>query len=82
VNKILHPPITALKSASGSDELTATADLLRTLFGVEDSQKATSTAAGLDANANSAQTRQSASTSRTSGLPDNELAAEKSTSPR
>lgn len=35
VNKILHPPISALKNASGSDELTATAEMLRSLFGLE-----------------------------------------------
>ena len=36
VNKILHPPISALKGASGSEQLTATAELLRSLFGIED----------------------------------------------
>lgn len=36
VNKIVHPPITALKSLSGSDQLRATAELLRSLFGIED----------------------------------------------
>ena len=36
VNKILHPPISALKNASGSDRLTATADTLRSLFGIRD----------------------------------------------
>ncbi len=35
VNKILHPPISALKSASGSEDLTATAEMLRALFGLE-----------------------------------------------
>jgi hypothetical protein len=35
VNKILHPPISALKAAGGSDELTATAELLRSVFGLE-----------------------------------------------
>jgi len=35
VNKILHSPISALKSFSGSDQLASTADLLRTLFGIE-----------------------------------------------
>jgi len=35
VNKILHSPISALKSASGSDELTTTSEILRTLFGLE-----------------------------------------------
>jgi glutamyl-tRNA reductase len=35
VNKILHPPISALKSASGSEELTATSETLRALFGLE-----------------------------------------------
>jgi len=36
VNKILHPPISALKGASGSEQLTATAETLRNLFGLED----------------------------------------------
>lgn len=36
VNKILHTPISALKSVSGSERLTATAELLRNLFGIED----------------------------------------------
>ena len=36
VNKILHPPITALKSTSGSDEFAATAEFLRNLFGFEE----------------------------------------------
>jgi glutamyl-tRNA reductase len=36
VNKILHPPIAALKSASGTDQLAATAESVRNLFGVED----------------------------------------------
>ena len=36
VNKILHPPISALKNASGSDRLAATADTLRNLFGIQD----------------------------------------------
>lgn len=36
VNKILHPPISALKGASGSEQLTAAAELLRNLFGIED----------------------------------------------
>jgi glutamyl-tRNA reductase len=35
VNKILHPPISALKSASGSEELTTTSEILRALFGLE-----------------------------------------------
>ncbi len=35
VNKILHPPISALKTASGSEELTATSEMLRALFGLE-----------------------------------------------
>ena len=35
VNKILHPPISALKTASGSEELTATSETLRALFGLE-----------------------------------------------
>ena len=35
VNKILHSPISALKSASGSDEVTTTSEILRTLFGLE-----------------------------------------------
>ena len=35
VNKILHPSIAALKGASRSDELTATAELLRSVFGLE-----------------------------------------------
>ena len=36
VNKILHPPISALKGASSSEQLTATAEILRNLFGLED----------------------------------------------
>ncbi|MBV9074440.1 MAG: glutamyl-tRNA reductase [Acidobacteria bacterium] len=36
VNKILHPSVTALKTMTGSEQLTAAAELLRTLFGVED----------------------------------------------
>jgi glutamyl-tRNA reductase len=35
VNKILHKPISALKDVSGSDQLTTTAELLRSLFGIE-----------------------------------------------
>ena len=35
VNKILHPPISALKTASGSEELTATSEIVRALFGLE-----------------------------------------------
>ena len=35
VNKILHPPISALKNASGSEELTTTSEILRGLFGLE-----------------------------------------------
>ena len=35
VNKILHPPISALKTASGSEEVTATSEMLRALFGLE-----------------------------------------------
>jgi glutamyl-tRNA reductase len=37
VNKILHKPISALKDVSGSDQLTTTAELLRSLFGIDDS---------------------------------------------
>ncbi|MFL6438335.1 MAG: glutamyl-tRNA reductase [Terriglobales bacterium] len=36
VNKILHRPISALKDVSGSDQLTTTAELLRSLFGIDD----------------------------------------------
>lgn len=36
VNKILHPPISALKNASGTDQLAVTAESVRNLFGVED----------------------------------------------
>jgi glutamyl-tRNA reductase len=36
VNKILHSPISALKGASGSEQLTATAELLRNVFGIDD----------------------------------------------
>jgi glutamyl-tRNA reductase len=36
VNKILHSPIAALKSVSGSDQLSATRELLRNLFGIEE----------------------------------------------
>jgi glutamyl-tRNA reductase len=36
VNKIVHPPIAALKSVSGSEQLLATAEFLRNLFGIED----------------------------------------------
>jgi glutamyl-tRNA reductase len=36
VNKIAHPPIAALKSVSGSEQLLATAEFLRNLFGIED----------------------------------------------
>jgi glutamyl-tRNA reductase len=36
VNKIVHPPIVALKSVSGSEQLLATAEMLRNLFGIED----------------------------------------------
>lgn len=36
VNKILHPPIAALKNASGTDQLAVTAESVRNLFGVED----------------------------------------------
>src|SRR5215469_2648379 len=35
VNKILHTPISTLKSFSGSDQLASTAELLRGLFGIE-----------------------------------------------
>jgi len=35
VNKILHVPISTLKSFSGSDQLASTAELLRALFGIE-----------------------------------------------
>jgi len=37
VNKILHKPISALKDIGGSDQLTTTAELLRSLFGIDDS---------------------------------------------
>lgn len=36
VNKILHPPISALKAAGASDRLTTTAEVLRALFGIEE----------------------------------------------
>jgi glutamyl-tRNA reductase len=36
VSKILHRPISALKDVSGSDQLTTTAELLRSLFGIDD----------------------------------------------
>ena len=36
VNKIVHHSIATLKSVSGSEQLPATAELLRTLFGIED----------------------------------------------
>ena len=36
VNKIVHPPIAALKSVSGSEQLLVTAEMLRNLFGIED----------------------------------------------
>lgn len=36
VNKILHGPISTLKSFGGSDQLASTAELLRGLFGIED----------------------------------------------
>ena len=36
VNKILHSPISALKSASGSDQLTAISEALRSLFSIHD----------------------------------------------
>ena len=36
INKILHAPISTLKALSGTGQLTATAELLRSLFGIED----------------------------------------------
>jgi glutamyl-tRNA reductase len=36
VNKILHPPISALKAAGGSDRLTTTTEVLRALFGIDE----------------------------------------------
>ena len=36
VNKILHSPVSALKAMSGSEQLASVADLVRSLFGVED----------------------------------------------
>jgi hypothetical protein len=36
VNKILHKPISALKDVGGSAQLTTTAELLRSLFGIDD----------------------------------------------
>ena len=36
INKILHAPISTLKSLSGTGQLTATAELLRSLFGIEE----------------------------------------------
>ena len=36
VNKILHPPISALKNVSGSEELSTVAETLRNLFGIDD----------------------------------------------
>ena len=35
MNKILHVPITTLKGFSGSDQLASTAELLRSIFGIE-----------------------------------------------
>ena len=36
INKILHAPISTLKALSGTGQLTATAELLRSLFGIEE----------------------------------------------
>ena len=36
VNKILHSPISALKTMSGSEQLASVADLVRSLFGIHD----------------------------------------------
>ena len=47
VNKIVHPPIAALKSVSGSEQLLATAELLRNMFGLED-EAARSNGAAVD----------------------------------
>jgi glutamyl-tRNA reductase len=48
VNKIVHPSIAALKSASGSEQLLATAELLRNLFGIEDESARRNGASGLE----------------------------------
>src|SRR5205823_7060130 len=47
VNKILHSPISALKNVSGSDQLTTTAELLRSLFDIEDDSARRSGAASI-----------------------------------
>ena len=46
VNKILHTPISALKSFSGSDQLATTAELLRGLFGIESEEARRNGASG------------------------------------
>jgi glutamyl-tRNA reductase len=46
VNKILHTPISALKSFSGSDQLASTAELLRGLFGIESDEARRNGASG------------------------------------
>jgi glutamyl-tRNA reductase len=56
VNKIVHSPIAALKSVSGSEQLLATAEMLRNLFGIEDeAARRNGTAAASKASQGSAQ---------------------------
>jgi glutamyl-tRNA reductase len=82
VNKILHHPITALKSASGSDELTTTADLLRTVFGFEETTGSANAAAVSNPSANGIETKQEGSRSSADVPRKKEIVAEESTSGR
>jgi len=64
VNKIVHPSISALKSVSGSEQLIATAELLRNLFGIEDEsvrRNGTSSVGKRDKNPASGENKQSSS---------------------
>lgn len=75
VNKILHPPIAALKSARGSDELTTTAELLRSVFGLEPVSPRNGLAADPE---NSSIEPQQARSKAAANIPENDHSAAKS----
>ena len=79
VNKIVHPPIVALKSVSGSEQLLATAEMLRNLFGIEDeAARRNGVAAASKASQGSTRTETDLARSHDSDNQGTEVAARKS----
>ena len=84
VNKILHSPISALKNVSGSDQLTTTAELLRSLFDIEDHSARRGGTASITKESSNGLAKMSERTtpSSSSGPRETDVTAQKSTARR